>query len=253
MDVPQVSVVIPAYNESRCIAENIQKLADYFSQRFDSVELIVVDDGSTDNTSNLVEQAAAVLPGKVSLQLLRNTPNRGKGYSIRRGGLVSLGTMVLFTDADLAYDLPTLERIAGEIENGADLAIGSRVLEGSQVKTPVPFLRSVSGRVFNFMVQALLFRGVSDTQCGVKGFSRMAVQEIFPRLTMNGFSFDVEILYIARKLGFSIREVPATLVQYRNESRVHILSDSWKMMVDLLTIRRNGNRGDYLKSLPQEV
>ncbi len=253
MGNPQLSVIIPAYNESRYISGTVQSIINYLKPRYSSFEVIVVDDGSQDGTAQVLEKTTLSLPRDCSVQVLRNETNQGKGYSIQRGMQTSSGKIVFFTDADLAYDLSVIDLITQSIRNGADVAIGSRFVTGSQIQSEVPFLRHLSGKIFNLLVRLLLFSGISDTQCGVKGFSQTAAKAIFPRQTMRHFSFDVEVIFIARQLGLSIVQVPVKLSYYRNESRVRIFADSWDMLKDILSIRWKGWRGEYQKSLPQEV
>ncbi len=253
MGNPLLSVIIPAYNESRYISGTVQSVLDYLKPRYPSFEIIVVDDGSQDGTTQVLEHVSLALPPDCSVQILRNETNQGKGYSIQRGMEVSRGGIVLFTDADLAYDLGVIELITQAIRSGADVAIGSRFVAGSQILSEVPFLRYLSGKIFNLLVRLLLFSGITDTQCGVKGFSQDAARSIFPRQTMRHFSFDVEIIFIARLLGLNIVQVPVKLSHYRNESRVRIIGDSWDMLKDILLIRWKGWRGDYHRSLRQEV
>jgi len=250
---PLLSVIIPAYNESRYIAGTLESMVVYLKTRYPSFEVIVVDDGSRDGTSQVLEETLESLPPDCSVQVLRNETNQGKGYSIQRGMEASRGEIDLFMDADLAYDLSAIDLIIETIQNGADVAIGSRFVSGSQIQSEVPFLRHVCGKIFNLPVRFLLFSGIPDTQCGVKGFSRKAAKTVFPRQTMRHFSFDVEVIFIARQLGLKIIQVPVKLSHYRNESRVRIFTDSWDMLKDILTIRWKGWRGEYQKSLPQEV
>ncbi len=220
MGNPQLSVIIPAYNESRYIAGTVQSLIHYLKPRYPSFEIIVVDDGSRDGTSEVLEATSLSLPVNCSVQILRNEINQGKGYSIQRGMEASRGAVVLFMDADLAYDLSIIDLIVETINNGADIAIGSRCVTGSQIQSEIPFVRNLSGKIFNLLVQLLLFSGIPDTQCGVKGFSRNTAKTIFPRQTMRRFSFDVEVIFIARELGLCMVQVPVKLSYYRNESRI---------------------------------
>ncbi|MCZ6602210.1 MAG: glycosyltransferase family 2 protein, partial [Planctomycetota bacterium] len=225
-----LSIVIPAYNEENRLGETLRRVAEYLDgQRF-RAEVIVVDDGSTDGT---VEVARAS-PGKH--RVLVNDGNRGKGYSVRRGALEAQGDLILFTDADLSAPIDEFDKLRRAIENGADVAIGSRAMPDSDIQIHQPWYRETMGKTFNFLVRSLVFPGVSDTQCGFKAFTGASAREIFGRQTLPGFAFDVEILYIARRLGYRVREVP---VVWRDspDTRVGALSDSLAMFSDIIRIR----------------
>ena len=242
MSAPDVSVVIPAYNEEALIVNTLDGLQTYLSARPERYEIIVVDDGSQDKTTERIRKWQAC--NQVDLHLLVNPRNMGKGYSIRRGVLESRGRFIIFTDADLPYELDAIQGFLTALRSGCDLAVGSRVLPGSQVKG-VPVLRYVAGQVFSWMVQAVLFRGLPDTQCGFKSFTSQAAREIFRRLTLNGFGFDVEMLFIARKLKFDIQPVPVQMIEHRQRSRVRLMADSLKMFANLFMVRLNDLQGKY--------
>jgi dolichyl-phosphate beta-glucosyltransferase len=239
---PELSVIVPAYNEEDLIVRTLDGLHSHLSPRLERYEIIVVDDGSQDATVAVVQGWHA--RHEVDLRLFVNPKNMGKGYSIRRGVLESRGQFVLFIDADLPYELDVIEDFLKALRNGYDLAIGSRVLPGAQVRG-VPPLRFVAGQVFSWMVQVLLFSGLPDTQCGFKSFRSAAAKEIFQRTTIDGFGFDVETLYLARKLKFSIQPFAVRMIDYRRGSRVRLLGDSLKMFSNLFTIRWNDWRGRY--------
>ena len=242
MKSPDLSIIIPAYNEDALIANTLNSLRAYLSARPEQFEIIVVDDGSHDNTVERIKGWQVCNP--VDLRLLVNSQNMGKGFSIRRGALESRGKFIIFTDADLPYELDAIDGFIKALQNGCDLAVGSRVLPGSQVKG-VPALRYVAGQVFSWMVQAVLFRGLPDTQCGFKSFTSYAAREIFRRLSIPGFGFDVELLYIARKLKFDVKPVPVRMIEHRQRSRVRLISDSVKMFGNLFTVRLNDLQGKY--------
>ncbi len=242
MTSPNLSIIIPAYNEQDLITSTLDSLQTYLSRRPEPYEILVVDDGSQDKTVEAVKQWQECQ--KVELRLLVNPQNKGKGFSIRQGVLESRGQVVIFMDADLPYELDAIDGFLSALQNGCDLAIGSRVLPGSQVKG-VPFLRYASGQIFSWMVQAVLFHGLPDTQCGFKSFKATAAKEIFRRLTIDGFGFDVEMLYVARKLRFAIRPVPVRMIDHRQRSRVRLLIDSFKMFANLFMVRWNDMQGKY--------
>ncbi len=239
---PELSIIVPAYNEETLIISTLDGLQSYLSKRPEQYEIIVVDDGSQDKTPELVRQWQAC--NEVGLRLLVNPQNMGKGYSIRRGVLESRGQFIIFIDADLPYRLEAIEKFLQALRNGCDLAVGSRVLPGSQVKG-VPVLRFISGQIFSLMVQTVLFAGLPDTQCGFKSFKADAAREIFRRLTVNGFGFDVEMLFVARKRKLTIRPVAVQMIDHRHRSRVRLLVDSFKMFANLFMVRWNDLRGKY--------
>ncbi len=242
MTSPDLSIIIPAYNEEALIVSTLEGLQTYLSTRPEQYEIIVVDDGSQDKTTELIEQWQQC--NQVELRLLVNAQNMGKGFSIQRGALESRGQFIIFIDADLPYELQAIDEFLKALREGCDLAVGSRVLPGSQVKG-VPVLRYVSGQIFSWMVQAVLFKGLPDTQCGFKSFRAGAAKEIFRRLTIGGFGFDVEMLYIARKLKLAVRPVAVRMIDHRHRSRVRLIIDSFKMFANLFMVRWNDLQGKY--------
>jgi dolichyl-phosphate beta-glucosyltransferase len=242
MTAPELSVIIPAYNEEVLIASTLDGLQAYLSTRPESYEFIVVDDGSQDQTVERVKRWHEC--NQVELRLLVNPQNRGKGFSIRRGVLESRGQFIVFIDADLPYRLDAIDTFLQALRSGSDLAVGSRVLPGSQVKG-VPVIRFFSGQIFSLMVQTVLFAGLPDTQCGFKSFRAAAAKEIFRRLTIDGFGFDVEMLFVARRHKFAIRPVAVQMIDHRHRSRVRLIVDSFKMFANLFMVRWNNLRGRY--------
>lgn len=242
MTAPELSIIIPAYNEEALIASTLDGLQAYLSTRPESYEFIVVDDGSQDQTVERVKHWHGC--NQVELRLLINPQNRGKGFSIRRGVLESRGEFIVFIDADLPYRLDAIDQFLQALRSGSDLAVGSRVLPGSQVKG-VPVIRFFSGQIFSLMVQTVLFAGLPDTQCGFKGFRAAAAKEIFRRLTIDGFGFDVEMLFVARRHKFAIRPVAVQMIDHRHRSRVRLIVDSFKMFANLFMVRWNNLRGRY--------
>ena len=241
MTSPELSIIIPAYNEEALIVSTLSCLQAYLLARPDNFEIIVVDDGSQDKSVELVQQFQKL---NKDVRLLVNQQNMGKGFSIQRGVLESRGQIIIFTDADLPYKLEAIEGFLQALRNGCDLAVGSRVLPGSEVKG-VPFLRYAAGQIFSWMVQAVLFQGLPDTQCGFKSFRAGAAKEIFRRLTIGGFGFDVEMLFIARKLKLTVRPVPVQMIEHRQRSRVRLFVDSLKMFANLFMVRLNDLQGKY--------
>ena len=242
MSAPELSIIVPAYDEEALIVSTLDGLQAYLSTRPERYEIIVVDDGSQDRTTELIRQWQEC--NQVELRLLVNPQNMGKGFSIRRGVLESRGQFIIFIDADLPYKLQAIDKFLEALRNGSDLAIGSRVLPGSQVKG-VPVVRYFSGQIFSLMVQTVLFPGLPDTQCGFKSFRAAAAREIFRRTTINGFGFDVEMLFVARKRKLAIQPVAVQMIDHRHRSRVRLILDSFKMFANLFMVRWNDLRGTY--------
>jgi dolichyl-phosphate beta-glucosyltransferase len=242
MTSPELSILIPAYNEEALIVSTLECLYSYLSARPDRYEIIVIDDGSQDKTADAVQNWQQ--KNEVDLHLLVSGQNMGKGFSIQRGVMESRGDYLIFIDADLPYELRAIDDFLKALRDGCDLAVGSRVLPGSQVRG-VPFLRYVAGQVFSWMVQAVLFTGLPDTQCGFKSFRSEAAREIFRRVTIGGFGFDVEMLFIARKLKFTVQPVAVQMIEHRQRSRVRLFVDSFKMFANLFMVRWNDLQGKY--------
>jgi dolichyl-phosphate beta-glucosyltransferase len=235
---PSLSIVIPAFNEAGRLPKNLARLRDWLSELPYRHEIIVVDDGSTDGTAEAARQA-----GGDALFLLRHQPNRGKGYAVRRGMLAATGERRLMSDADLSTPIEELPRLMSELDHGADIAIGSRAVAGARIEVHQPAYREAMGRVFNRVVQGLLLPGLKDTQCGFKLFTARAAEESFRACRLDGFSFDVEALYVARRRGLRIVEVP---VVWRNDEASRVsLGGGGAAFVDLIRIRFLAGRGAY--------
>ena len=233
---PEVSVVIPAYNEVSRLPRTLERVKHFLSGR--PHEIVVVDDGSTDGTAD-----AARAVGGPGLVLLRHEPNRGKGYAVRRGMLAARGARRLMSDADLSTPIEELAKLEAKLDNGYDVAIGSRALPGAQVEVRQPWYRESMGRLFNVFVRTLAVPGLRDTQCGFKLFSARAADAAFGAARLDGFSFDVESLFIARQLGYRVAEVP---VVWRNDAATRVgLLGGFQAFPDLLRIRLNDWRGYY--------
>jgi len=231
---PALSVVVPAFNEARRLPPTLRAIDDYFRTVPHRGELIVVDDGSTDSTSDLV---AALAGEGLQVRLIRHEANQGKGAAVRTGVMAASGDVVLFTDADLSTPIEDVERLLAAIREGADVAIGSRALDRTLVMVHQPWLRDRMGRVFNVLVQLVLLPGLKDTQCGFKAFRGGTAQELFGATQTDGFEFDTEVLYRARRRGLVTREIP---VHWRDspDTRVNALLDSPRMLLGLFRIRR---------------
>lgn len=232
----RLSVVVPAYNEEARIARTVERIAAYLSLKGEPWEILVSDDGSTDGTSVRVREAAARLGGE-RVRLLRSDANRGKGDAVRRGALAARGERVLVTDADLSAPIKESDKLLRAIDEGADAAIGSRALREPGCDVQESARRWIAGRVFNLLVKLLVVRGYHDTQCGFKCFTREAARKLFALQKIDGFSFDVELLYLAKRQGLKVREVPVMWSQ-GPDSRVRLLRDSIRMFRQLFLIRR---------------
>jgi len=230
---PELSVVIPAFNEEKRLPSSLRRILEYLEQQPFSSEVLVVDDGSRDGTPELVTRFAADDP---RVRLLQYGANRGKGYAVRYGMLQARGERILMSDADLSTPIEELEKLAAALEDGADVAIGSRALPGSYLAVHQPPLRELIGRTFNLVVRVMAVPGIHDTQCGFKLFTRVAARDVFSLLTVDQWCFDVEALLVARKMGYRIREVPITWVDERN-TKVNVLRDLMRTVTDLARIR----------------
>lgn len=239
---PEISIVVPAYNEAALIRGTLDGLRSYLRTRPELFEIIVVDDGSRDNTVALIEEWQG--SNDVLLKLIVNQTNKGKGFSVRRGVHESCGRYVLFTDADLPYELHAIDDFLAALRSGHDLAVGSRILPGSEVRG-VSAVRYFAGQVFSWLEQSVLDTGLADTQCGFKAFTATAAKEIFGRVTIDGFGFDVELIHVARKLKYSIQPVAVQMIDRHRASRVRLVQDSLKMFMNLFTIRSLDRQGKY--------
>ena len=207
---PAVTIVIPAFNEAKRITKTLAATIAYFQGKNTLAEILVCDDGSTDDTAGVVMRWATENNARNTVKILRYDTNRGKGYAIRYGMLRAHGDFVLFMDADLATPIEEIEKLYAAIarHDNQCVAIGSRTLKESQLLVRQPLYREILGKSFNKIVQLMAAPGIIDTQCGFKLFPRHVAQAIFSKCTLDGFSFDVEIIFLARKLGYYVAEIP---------------------------------------------
>ncbi|MGE5758801.1 MAG: glycosyltransferase [Gemmatimonadota bacterium] len=247
-DGVHLSLVIPVHNggETDRLRGALATAADWLCGQPGRSELILVDDGSGPRTAEVLRDFAA----ETGVTLLVNQRNRGKGYAVARGMLASAGRFRVFTDADLAYPIEEVDRILARLEAGSDIAIACRVLPDSRYVISPPFFRylytrHVMSRTFNWAVRHTLLPGLLDTQAGLKGFSARAAELVFRNLTVAGFGFDVELLYVARRLGLSIDQTPVRFRYDSEPSTLHFTRDAVTMLGDLARIRWNGFRGRY--------
>ena len=241
MPHPHLSIVIPAYNESARIENALDRVLSCIDERGWDAEVLVVDDGSKDDTAAIVQRWMATHP---RLHLIQNPGNKGKGYSVRNGLLQAAGEVVMFTDADLSAPMEEAERLLAAIDYGADVAIGSRWMDRTRQTIHQPLYRQFFGRCFNWVTRTVMGLPYKDTQCGFKAFKRSAAQVIFRLQTIERWGFDPEILFIARKLKYVIREVPVTW-GHDERSRMSYLRDGMRMLEEMVMIRWNALTGKY--------
>jgi len=241
---PELSIIIPAYNEEKRLARALVQIRDYFCSKrggLNGTEILVVDDGSTDGTVKIAEQWMREIP---CLKVLSNGANRGKGYSVRHGMLEARGGIALFTDADLSAPIAESEKLFASLAAGNDIAIGSRAVDRSLIVARQSRFRELAGIIFNGLVRLLTGLPFQDTQCGFKAFARERCRIVFEQQRIERFGFDPEILFLAQRHGLRIAEVP---VRWAHDpaTKVHVLRDSFSMFADLLYICANALLGRY--------
>ena len=237
-DSIQISVVIPSFNEEKRVGSTLDKLEAYLDGQPYSYEILVVDDGSTDGTAHVVTDEYP------EVTLVTYSENRGKGYAMRQGVPECKGAFILVYDADGSTPIEDVEKIWPLMEAGADVVIGSRALPESDVQVRQPLYRQSMGRIFNLILRLLWLTSYKDTQCGFKCFRRKCAEDVFPKLTMDGFGADCEMLYVANLLGYGIEEIPVRWVN-SPDSRVNAFWDSLDMLREVLLVRWKSMMGAY--------
>ena len=235
------SVILPAYNESARISATLDKILAHATERDWNVEVIVVNDGSSDDTAAIVRDYASKY---AVLRLLENPGNRGKGYSVRNGMLRAKGDILLFSDADLSSPIEEADKLFSAIAKGADIAIGSRWVDRRLQIRRQPLYRRLFGRIFNLALRIILGLQYKDTQCGFKAFTRRSAQAIFPLQKIERWGFDPELLYLAKRFGFTVSEVPVAW-SHREGTRIHPLRDGIRMFSELVKVRWYAMKGNY--------
>jgi len=245
MSTPHYSIVVPAYNEGARLRVSLEKMLEHVARSNWSAEIIVVNDGSRDDTAEIVREFTQRNPG---VRLIENPGNCGKGYTVRNGMLQAAGQVLLFTDADLSSPIEEASKLFRAIESGAaDIAIGSRYLDRDLQTRKQPFYRRFLGRAFNTALRVILGLSYIDTQCGFKAFSRAAALEVFPQMKIERWGFDAEILFLARRYGLRVAEV-AVEWAHDHRSKINPIRDGIRMLTELLRIRLNSILGKYQKT-----
>jgi dolichyl-phosphate beta-glucosyltransferase len=237
--VPLLSVIIPAFNEEGRLSDTLRKIAAFTETQSYCMEVIVVDNASTDSTSIIISHFVSAYPFIRSLY----EPRHGKGAAIRKGILAAEGKYVLIYDADMAVPLEEVDSMLLPQINNYDIIIGSREAAGAK-RHGEPLYRHIMGRIFNIVVQYMILPGVRDTQCGFKSFRRDVARDLFSASKLNGWGFDAEILYIAILRGYRIVEIPVSW-HYGKNSKINLFRDSWNMFREVVEIHRNGRKGVY--------
>ena len=235
MDV-HLSLVVPAYNEERRIGESLALVEPYLDSLRQPCEVIVVDDGSTDRTLEIARERAQ---GPIDLRIITYKPNRGKGYAVRQGMLAARGQLIAFSDADLSAPIEELAKLISALEDGYDIAIGSRAVKGAELTIHQPRHRELGGKLLNLAIRALAVPGIHDTQCGFKLFKGEAARNIFSRCFLNGWAFDVEVLYLARRLGYRVAEIPVRW-SHSADSKIRPFRAGLEVLCDTLRVRFHG-------------
>lgn len=243
------SIVIPAYNESARIRATLDKVLAHIGERGWNAEVLIVNDGSSDDTAQIVQQYASQHP---ALRLLENPGNRGKGYSVRNGMLHASGEWMLFSDADLSSPIEEADKLIAALAGGADVAMGSRWLRKELQTQPQPLYRQFYGRIFNLALRIILGLHYRDTQCGFKAFTRQSTDLIFPLQHIERWGFDPELLFLARKFGLKVEEVPVKWA-HREGTRLNPLRDGLRMFLEILKIRWYSLTGKYDARSPSTV
>ena len=228
------SIIVPCYNEAHRIGPSLERIFAYMDRHHPDYEVVLVDDGSTDGTAELVRQRFAERP---QLRIVSYGGNRGKGYAVRFGSLQATGELLLFTDADLSTPIEEMEQMVRLVAQGSDLVIGSRAHAQADIRERQPLYRELAGKLFNVLVRLIVLRDFHDTQCGFKLFRSATMTPVLQRLVIDGFAFDVEMIAVAYALGLQVREVP--VVWINSPTSMVRLWPALRAYVDLLRIRRH--------------
>lgn len=249
---PEISIVIPAYNESVRLGAPIEKIVEYLATESVNGEIIVVDDGSSDDTAEVAKRVLAAHPETMS-NVIRYEKNRGKGFAVKTGLLAAKAEIALFTDADLSTPIEEMPKLTEPIANGkCDVAFGSRALDRSLIGTHQPWRREQGGKVMNLIIRTMSGLPFADTQCGFKAFNMLKFRPLLDRVTIDRFGFDVEFLFVANHAGLRLAEIPVRWNDVEG-SKVSVFRDTRRMIGELWQIRRNAKLGSYDKAPPRGV
>jgi dolichyl-phosphate beta-glucosyltransferase len=236
-DQLSISIVIPAHNEGAVIAATLEEIEAFTRSRFDNTEIIVVNDGSHDDTLIKLQGLQGGFSAKTTLKVIDHAHRYGKGHSVRSGVMHASHPLILMTDADLSTPIFEIEKLIAIVAKGADIAIASRTTCGSRIMRRQPVYRRILGRVYNCLVRLLVIDRYGDTQCGFKLFRSEVAMDIFSRSQIDGFAFDVEVLLLAERLGHKVMEAPVVWTNKSPDSKVTMRRDYWSMLTDLFRIR----------------
>ncbi len=241
---PRYSIVVPAYNERNRIGATLKQILDHLRAQQWNAEVVVVDDGSRDETLEILTRFSHEHP---QVRVLQNPGNRGKGYAVRNGMMNAHGEILLFTDADLSSPISEASKLFAALDKGADVAIGSRWLDPTLQFQRQSLQRQALSRLYNIFLRMVLLFPYRDTQCGFKAFTRRAAEKIFPQQRVTRWGFDPEILFLAHRLGLKVAEVP---VRWGHDegSKIHPVRDGLRMAADTLKVRWNAMRGRYRRA-----
>ena len=242
MKSQSVSIIIPAYNEAKRIPHTLEQVLAFVAAKGWDAEVIVVNDGSVDDTADVVREVAARHP---AVCLIDKPVNCGKGQAIRDGVHRATGEVILFTDADNSTPIEDVEKLLPALANGADIAMGSRWVDPKLQTQPQPWYRRLNGRLYNLLLRTILGMDYKDTQNGFKAFTRRAAKGIFALQKISGWGFDAEVLYLARSFGFTVREIPVEYIYYAEGSKIHPYRDGARMLMELLRVKWYGLTGAY--------
>lgn len=253
-----LTLILPAYNGAAFLEASLRKAYDWLANQERDTELLVIDDGSSDTTPEILASFESRARGRPVFRWLRNDPNQGKGFAVRRAMLEARGDYRVFADSDLTYPIDNVGRIVAALEAGAEVAIASRTHRDSLYVVAPSFFRylytrHLLGRFFNLLVRLFIVGGVHDTQAGLKGATRRAAFDLFPRCRLTRFSFDVELLFLARRLGKRIEEVGVTFLYRKEPTTVRFVRDTFRMLFDMARIRWRAFRGRYDRPTPPEA
>jgi glycosyltransferase involved in cell wall biosynthesis len=246
---PSLSIIVPAYDEAARLGKSLDTILEYLRDYAGGGELIVVDDGSTDETARVAERSLAGADANIKTQLLRVNPNRGKGHAVRAGLLAAVSPISLFTDADLSTPITETPKLVEPLERGlADLTFGSRALDRSLIGTHQPWRREQGGKVFNLIVRLATGLPFWDTQCGFKAFRMSTCRPLVEAATIDRFGFDVELIYVAHLAQLALAEIPVRWNHYEG-SKVNVTRDSRRMFNEVRLIRRQAQSGLYREAI----